>query len=72
MSISSQDLEVFLEVIRWIYCRSATNDKELEIRSDEGILCSVSLWPWPDDVEEKALDLLRLAEFYGIAMLSDF
>ncbi|CAK9071842.1 unnamed protein product [Durusdinium trenchii] len=42
-----EDLEVFLEVIRWIYCRSATNDKE------------------------KALDLLRLAEFYGIDGLID-
>ncbi|CAE7187132.1 FBL11 [Symbiodinium pilosum] len=37
-----EDLELFLEVVRWIYCRSATSDKDM------------------------ALDLLRLAEFYGI------
>mmetsp|Transcript_23262 Transcript_23262/g.54933 ORF Transcript_23262/g.54933 Transcript_23262/m.54933 type:complete len:197 (+) Transcript_23262:38-628(+) len=42
-----EDLEIFLEVIRWIYCRSATSDKDM------------------------ALDLLRLAEFYGIDGLID-
>mmetsp|Transcript_56825 Transcript_56825/g.126714 ORF Transcript_56825/g.126714 Transcript_56825/m.126714 type:complete len:196 (+) Transcript_56825:82-669(+) len=42
-----EDLEIFLEVVRWIYCRSATSDKDM------------------------ALDLLRLAEFYGIDGLVD-
>ncbi|CAE8609563.1 unnamed protein product, partial [Polarella glacialis] len=42
-----EDLEVFVEVMRWIYCRSASCDKDM------------------------ALDLLRLAEFYGIEELID-
>eukprot|EP00931_Biecheleriopsis_adriatica_P123842 TRINITY_DN98923_c0_g1_i1.p1 TRINITY_DN98923_c0_g1~~TRINITY_DN98923_c0_g1_i1.p1 ORF type:complete len:221 (-),score=47.87 TRINITY_DN98923_c0_g1_i1:66-728(-) len=42
-----EDVDIFLELVRWIYCRSASCDKE------------------------KAADLLRLAEFYGIDGLID-
>ncbi|CAJ1430223.1 unnamed protein product [Effrenium voratum] len=42
-----EDLDALIEVIRWIYCRSATSDKD------------------------RAFDLLRLAEFYGIDGLID-